>query len=123
MATKKPEGAPRWTYVAAAIVSIVGAIWAIASQFIPKPESAAKPASAVVAPAPVVIQQNAEAASGTAINATGAAKVSVGGEIPPSSASSAASQPAVVASQSARAGSSGTAVNATDSAEVVVQKP
>ena len=42
-ASSQPSGAPRWTYAVAAIVSVVGAAWAIASHFIPKAEPAAKP--------------------------------------------------------------------------------
>ena len=32
------EGAPRWTYVAGAVVAVVGLAWGIVSYFIPKPE-------------------------------------------------------------------------------------
>ena len=109
----KPEGTPRWVPVAGALVGIVGLVWAVVSFFL-KPEPPVKP---------LAVEQQAEANGGTAINATGEAKVFVGAEPSPAPASPATSQPSVAASQSAKAGSGGTAVNASDSTEVVVKKP
>ena len=109
----KPEGTPRWVPVAGALVGIVGLVWAVVSFFL-------KPEPPVKLPA---VEQKAEANGGTAVNATGQAKVFVGIEPSSASASPAASQPSVAASQSAKAGSGGTAVNASDSAEVVVKRP
>jgi len=40
------DGAPRWTYVAAAIVAIGGLVWGIVSFFIPKPEVPKAPTAA-----------------------------------------------------------------------------
>lgn len=60
----KVAGAPRWTYAAGSLVAIAGLIWAIASYFIPKPESN-KP------PSPV-------AASATNVNVSGSGNVGVG---------------------------------------------
>ena len=74
-------------------------------------------------PRPPTIQQNAEAHGGTAINAAGGARVSVGGEIPTAPASSAATEPGTTTNQRASAPAGGTAVNASDSAEVAVKKP
>jgi len=56
MATKsKPdganEGAPRWTYWAAAVVAAGGLLWGIVSYFIPKPQLSK---SAATASAPTV---------------------------------------------------------------------
>ena len=99
--------------IAGALVGIAGLAWAVVSFFM-KPEPPVKP---------LTVEQKAEANGGTAINAAGSSRVSVGAELSPASASSAASQPRVAASQNARAASGGTAVNATDSAEVVVKKP
>jgi hypothetical protein len=100
------------------VVAVVGLVWTIASHFVPKAESAAKPL-AVAAP---LTQQSAEANGGTAINATGAATVAIGNP-PAASASAPVAPSAVPASQSAKAGSAGTAVNAADSARVVISKP
>lgn len=109
----KPEGAPRWTYVVAAIVSVVGAVWGVASYFLPKPGAGDKPAAAV--------QQSADAGGGTAINAAGNSRVSVGGNDPTPPSPTNASAPAVSASQSARA-ASGIAINADGTAQVNVKK-
>lgn len=51
-ASSQPSGAPRWTYAVAAIVSAIGAAWAIASHFIPKAEPAAKPSMGAASQAP-----------------------------------------------------------------------
>ena len=42
------EGAPRWTYVAGTTVAVAGLIWAVASHFIPKPDSPKPPRSKVI---------------------------------------------------------------------------
>lgn len=109
----KPGGAPRWTYVVAAIVSVVGAIWGIATYFLPKPGSGDKP--------PATVQQSADAGGGTAINAAGNSRVTVGGSDPIPSSVMSASVPATSASQSARA-ASGIAINADGTAQVNVKK-
>ena len=109
----KPERTPRWVPVVGALVGIVGLVWAGVSFFL-KPEPPVKPPA---------VEHKAEANGGTAINATGQAKVFVGAEPSSATASPAASRPSVAASQSAKAGSGGTAVNASDSAEVVVKRP
>ena len=119
--TPKPaSGAPPWTYALSAIVGAAALVWGIVSYFVPKPEPAKTPV--VVAPG-LAVTQSAIANGGTAVNATGDARVAVG--VDPASAATrnaAASAPTPSASQSAQAASGGVAVNAAEGARVTVKQ-
>lgn len=114
--SKAATGAPRWTYVVGAIVAVGGLIWGIVNHFIDKPQ-----------PASGVPTQQATADGGNAINASGSAKVSIGGQVTDDAtltAHAAPSMPSVPEEQqTAEAGNAGVAVNAAGTSEVKVEAP
>lgn len=111
----KPSGAPRWTYVAGALVAAGTLLWAVLKDTAFKKDPA---------PSPPTVQQSATAdGGGAAINATGNATVNVGSPGSAAAPTATASGPGVAASQAAKAASGGVALNATDSAQVKVNKP
>lgn len=65
------DGPPRWTYIAAAVVAVGGLVWTVASYFIT--QAAQKPP----ATAPTLSQNARADGNGTAVNAAGAASVTV----------------------------------------------
>ena len=64
-ASSEPSGAPRWTYVVAAIVGVVGMAWAIASHFIPKTSD--NPKTTLAPPQISVTQENIQGSGNKAI--------------------------------------------------------
>ena len=116
---KPAAGAPPWTYALSAIVGAAALVWGIVSYFVPKAEPTKTPV--VAAPGPAVTQ-SAIANGGTAVNATGDAKVAVGADPAFAATRIAASVPTPSASQSAQAASGGVAVNAADAARVTVKQ-
>ena len=113
------SGAPRWTYIAGALVAVAGLIWGIVTHFLPKPQE----------PVPPPMQQ-AEAENGTAINASGNSRVTVGGSpshptpaITPEVDRPAAARDTMdsVARQHAKAGDGGVAINASNDSEVTAE--
>lgn len=111
-------GAPRWTYIVGAIVAVAGLLWGIVSFLMSRSEPP-------VAPPPV---QHAEAQGGTAINASGSARVSVGAASTPETTKPAVtdtspSLPPGQPAQDANAGPGGTAINASGDVEVKLESP
>lgn len=79
------EGQPRWTHIALSIVAIVGLVWDIASDFIPKPEPQVhKPAA--VTPAPSV---SVSGSGNVGVGTMSGGQISVGIPAVPSKAGSA----------------------------------
>lgn len=124
----RSTGAPRWTYIAGALVAVAGLVWGIVSFLISRPEPQPTQPPVQVAeppPAPPPVQ-HAEANGGAAINASGNAQVSVGAAPAPDAAKPVVtdtppSELAVQPAQDAKAGPGGRAINASGDANVKVE--
>ena len=89
MATKARntnEGAPRWTYIAGAIVAIGGLVWGVASTFMPKAETTKL--SGAVTPPPISVSGN----NNTTFGSMSGGSISING--PASQSTAVASAPA-----------------------------
>lgn len=117
----KAQGAsaPRWTYISAALIGILGLAWTIVSHFIPKNE-VAKPI------AQPTVQQIATASgeNSKAVNAEGTAKVFIRDKASASQElSSDASQSGIDPNLSPPAKPGGVAVNAAGASRVLLNRP